>query len=117
MNIEDLRNYCLSKKATTEELPFDEQILCFKVLDKVFALTDIENFQFVNMKCDPEKAVELREQYDEIRPAYHMNKKHWNSVYMDASLSDQFVKELVDHSYEMVVHKMTKKQQKELSES
>ena len=117
MNIEDLRNYCLSKKATTEELPFDEKTLCFKVLDKVFALTDIENFQFVNMKCDPEKAVELREQYDEIRPAYHMNKKHWNSVYMDASLSDQFVKELVDHSYEMVVQKMTKKQQKELFES
>lgn len=117
MNIEDLRNYCLSKKATTEELPFDEKTLCFKVLDKLFALTDLENYQYVNLKCDPEKAVELREQHDAIRPAYHMNKKHWNSVYMDASLSDQFVKELVDHSYEMVVQKMTKKQQKELAES
>ncbi len=114
MDIESFRNYCLAKKGVTEELPFDEKTLCFKVMGKVFALTDIDNFEFINLKCDPEKAVELREKYDAVRPGYHMSKKHWNSVYMNESLEEDLEKELIDHSYDLVVKKLTKTQKEEL---
>ena len=117
MNIEELREYCLNKKGTTEELPFDENTLVFKVMGKMFALTSLIRIPFtVNLKCDPERALELREQYPAVQPGYHMNKKHWNTInFEDGSLNNAFLLELVDHSYNLVVLKLTKKVQQELS--
>ena len=115
MNIEELRNYCLSKKAATESFPFGEDTLVFKVLDKAFALASISEPDSVNLKCDPEYAIELREQYDDVQPGYHMNKKHWNTVTIQGGLDDKFICDLIDHSYNMVVKGMSKKEQEKLS--
>jgi predicted DNA-binding protein (MmcQ/YjbR family) len=110
MNVEEFRIYCLSKAHVTEEFPFDESTLVFKVAGKMFALTGLEDPEFkVNLKCDPEWSVELREQYESIRPGWHMNKHHWNTVHVDGSFSDQFFLELVDHSYELIVKSLPKK--------
>lgn len=119
MDIEQLRNYCLSKKGVTESLPFDQDTLVFKVLDKMFALTDLAEERLrVNLKCDPAYAMELREQYpDAVRPGYHMNKKHWNTVYFDSGLPDDFLLGLIDHSYDCVVKKMKKADRKALGRS
>ncbi|BDS11149.1 MmcQ/YjbR family DNA-binding protein [Aureispira anguillae] len=115
MNIEDFRIYCLSKTGTEECLPFDENTLVFKVMGKMFALTSLEKEEFtVNLKCDPDKSLELRESYDEVQPGYHMNKKHWNTVAFERSLRDSFLKELIDHSYNLVVKGLTKKVKAEL---
>jgi predicted DNA-binding protein (MmcQ/YjbR family) len=114
MNIEDYREYCISKKGVTEELPFGPETLVFKVMGKIFALTSLDTFESVNLKCDPEEAVKLREQYDAIIPGYHMNKKHWNTVLMDDSVSDKLLKQLIDHSYELVANSLTKKEKEEL---
>lgn len=116
MDVESFRRYCLSKKAVTEEFPFGPDTLVFKVLNKMFALSGLENAPFqVSLKCDPERALELRDEYpDHISGAYHMNKKHWNSLYPEA-LPPQLVRELTDHSYELVVKGLTKKQQQELN--
>ncbi|HEY8400199.1 MAG TPA: MmcQ/YjbR family DNA-binding protein [Cytophagaceae bacterium] len=114
MNIEDFRNYCLSKKGVTEEFPFDENTLVFKVMNKMFALTDVDVFESINLKCDPEEAVMLRERYNAVLPGYHMNKKHWNTIVMDGSISDKLVYQWIDHSYDLVVKGLTKKQQHEL---
>ena len=116
MNIETYREYCLSKKEVTESFPFDETTLVMKVLNKMFALTDLEDEFKISLKCDPEKAVELRESYDFIVPAWHFNKKHWNTIIINDSISDRFIKELIDHSYDIVISKMTKKDQKRISE-
>ena len=116
MNIETYREYCLSKKEVTESFPFDETTLVMKVLNKMFALTDLEDEFKISLKCDPEKAVELRESYDFIVPAWHFNKKHWNTIILNDSISDRFIKELIDHSYDIVISKMTKKDQKRISE-
>lgn len=105
MNLESFRLYCLNKENVKEEFPFGEDTLVFKVNGKIFAITDIENFEGINLKCDPEKAIQLREQFDAVQPGYHMNKKHWNTVAMDGSISDKLVKELIDHSYELVASK------------
>ena len=115
MNVESFRAYCLAKKGISEEFPFDEETLVFKVMGKMFALCGLEHTPFqIALKCDPERAIELREQYDgRITEAYHMSKKHWNSVQAEA-LPEAFVKELIDHSYELVVAGLTKKQQQEL---
>ena len=115
MNIESLRNYCMEKPGVTEEFPFDEQTLVFKVGGKMFALCDVEYFEGVNLKCDPERAVELREKYDGIQPGYHMNKKHWNTVLADL-VPDKLILELVDHSYELVVESLPKKDRETLSQ-
>lgn len=110
MNIELLREYCLSKPSVTESLPFGPDVLVFKVANKVFALTNLEWEDFrVNLKCDPYRAVELRESYPEVQPGYHMNKKHWNTVDFEGSLSKSMLLELVDHSYDMVVKGLPKK--------
>jgi predicted DNA-binding protein (MmcQ/YjbR family) len=109
MTITFFREYCLSKPGTSEDTPFDENTLCFKVVGKIFAIIDIELFQSVNLKCDPEKAVELREQYSDIVPGYHMNKKHWNTVMFNASVSDKLILELVDHSYDLILNSLPKK--------
>ena len=106
MNIESFRDFCLSNKGVTEEFPFDELTLVYKVMGKIFVLTDVDNFKSINLKCDPERAMELREKYHAILPGYHMNKKHWNTVEIDGSISDPFLEELIMHSYELVVEKL-----------
>jgi len=115
MNIESFRMYCLSLKGAEEDLPFGPDTLVFKVMGKLFALTNIDTFASVNLKCDPEEAVELRERYDAVIPGFHMNKKHWNTVLMDGRISDALVKEWTLKSYELVVKSLTKKMQEELS--
>lgn len=114
MNIEELREYCLSKKGVTEGFPFDETTLVFKVMDKIFALTDLEEKFGINLKCDPEKAIELRERYPEVISGYHMNKKHWNTVNIGGALSDTLIKEWIDHSYDLVAASLPKKLKQDL---
>jgi predicted DNA-binding protein (MmcQ/YjbR family) len=108
MNIEEFREYCLSKTGVTEEFPFGETTLVFKVKGKMFALTNLEGDWSINLKCKPERAIELREKFQAILPGYHMNKTHWNTVMMDGSLSEKLILELIDHSYQLVVDKLPK---------
>ena len=115
MDLEYFRQHCLQKKGVTEELPFDEHTLVFKVMGKMFALTGLQREEFaVNLKCDPERAVALRERHPEIEPGYHMSKKHWNTVQCEGDLNPHLIVEMVDHSYDLVVRKMTKKLKAEL---
>lgn len=115
MDVETFRNYCLAKQGVTEELPFGPDALVFKVAGKMFALAALEAVPFrVSLKCDPEKAIALRDEHpDHIEGAYHMNKKHWNSLQVE-SLPPQLVRELTDHSYSLVVAGLPKKLQQEL---
>lgn len=115
MNIEEFREYCLAKKGVTESFPFDEQTLVFKVMGKMFALTGLERLPpQVNLKCDPDYAMELREKHDgAIIPGYHMSKVHWNTVILD-QVPPKLVTHLVNHSYDLVVSKLTKKLKEEL---
>ena len=115
MNIEDFRDYCLLKAGVTEETPFGPETLVLKVGGKIFALTDIDTFGSVNLKCDPERAVELREAHDYVLPGYHMNKKHWNTVLVETGVSEQQLRELIDHSYGLVRASLPKKQREELA--
>lgn len=108
MNIEEIRDYCMAKPGVTEEFPFDETTLVFKVMGKMFALTNLDGDWSLALKCNPERAIELREQYPAIRPGYHMSKVHWNTVMMDGSLSQKLILELIDHSYQLVVEKLPK---------
>lgn len=115
MDIEAFRQYCLGKPGTTEELPFDNNTLVFKVMGKIFALCDIELFESINLKCDPEVAVRLREDYDSlVLPGYHMNKKHWNTIVMNAEIPDSNIRHWINHSYELVVSKLPKNARLEL---
>jgi predicted DNA-binding protein (MmcQ/YjbR family) len=116
MNIEELRNYCLSKKGTEEYLPFGPDTLVFKVMEKAFLLTGMGHPLQFNVKCDPEKAIELRDKFDCVQPGYHMNKKLWNTITIDGSVSKKQLCEWIDHSYDQVVAKLTKVKQKELKE-
>ncbi|WP_418604652.1 MmcQ/YjbR family DNA-binding protein [Hwangdonia sp.] len=114
MNIEQLRNYCLSKKGTSEGFPFDDNVLVFKVLGKMFVLTGLDSWEkgeaAINLKADPDYSEELRAEFSSIRPGYHMSKKHWNTVYIDeGELETKLVLKLIDHSYEMVVKTLPKK--------
>jgi predicted DNA-binding protein (MmcQ/YjbR family) len=111
MNIEEFRNYCMGKKGVTEEFPFDETTLVFKVMGKMFALTSLDRIPLqASLKCDPERALELRETYDgRITAAYHMNKAHWNALDLEENLPPNLIRELVDHSYDLVVAGLTKK--------
>lgn len=102
MNIEEFRDYCLQKPGVTEDTPFGVDTLVFKVGGKMFALTDINTFASINLKCDPERAVELRDQYAFVQPGYHMNKKHWNTVLLDSPISRALLTDLIDHSYNLV---------------
>jgi len=115
MNIEEVRSYCLEKKGVTEEFPFDEQTLVFKVMGKMFALCGLEHIPSrINLKCDPERSLVLREEYDgAITAGYHMSKVHWNTVVLQ-EVPPRLIAELIDHSYALVVAKMTKKLQREL---
>lgn len=114
MKLEEFRKYCLSKKGVTEEFPFGEDTFVFKVKGKIFALTGLGFPLSVNLKCDPEKAADLRERFAEVTPGYHMNKKHWNTVNFEGSISDRELKELIDHSYSLVVGGLNKKLMDEL---
>lgn len=120
MNLETYYEYCLSKKGASEHFPFDEDTLVFKVGGKMFALSSLlqweKNESSVNLKCDPERAQELRAEYDEIKPGFHMSKVHWNTIALNGSLSNTLIKELIDHSYELVFKSLTKKIQNEIIE-
>jgi len=125
MTYDDFRAHCLSKKGVEESHPFGPESVWFKVMGKLFSLTMLapftyngeqaEAFAFVNLKCDPEKAVALRESYDAVRPGWHQSKKHWNSVMMDGSLEDALIREWIDESYALVVASLTKKDKAALS--
>lgn len=119
MNIQDFYEICLSKKGVTEHFPFDEETLVFKVGGKMFALSSLKGWEegtpSVNLKCNPERALELRAEYESIKPGYHMSKKHWNTVTVNNSdVSSKFLKELIDHSYDLVFKSLTKKIQAEI---
>lgn len=114
MNIETFREYCMDKPGVTEEFPFDEVTLVFKVMGKMFALTNLDGDWTLALKCDPDRAIELRETYPAIQPGYHMSKIHWNTIMMDGSLSQKLILELVDHSYQLVVDKLPRKLKEEL---
>lgn len=114
VNIEEIRRYCLGKKGVTEGFPFDETTLVFKVSGKIFCMTGLEGDLSVNLKNNPEKNIELREQYPAVKPGYHMNKKHWNTVEINDSIPDKTIKQFIDESYELVVMSLSKKRQEEL---
>jgi predicted DNA-binding protein (MmcQ/YjbR family) len=118
MNLETFYEYCLSKKGVTEHFPFDEETLVFKVGGKMFALSSLNQWEkgapSVNLKCNPEYAEELRAQYDDIKPGWHMSKIHWNTIEINHGVPDSLVKELIDHSYELVFKSLTKKLQTEI---
>ena len=102
MNIEEYREYCLSKPGVTEGFPFGPDTLVLRVGGKIFTIAGMENFERVNLKCNPERALELREEFSGIIPGYHMNKQHWNTVYVNGSVPQKLVRELIDHSYDLV---------------
>lgn len=119
MNIEQLRDFCILKKGVTEHFPFDDVTLVFKVMNKMFALSGLDRWErgdeSVNLKCDPEKSEELRGEYEGINPGFHMSKKHWNTISINTSdVSDDLVRELINHSYDLVVKGLTKKAKIEL---
>ena len=121
MHIEQLRDFCINKKGVTEHFPFDESTLVFKVMHKMFLLTGLNNWEKgeskVNLKCNPEKAIELRDEYEGIIAGFHMNKKHWNTVSINSSdVPDDLVRALINHSYDLVVKGLAKKLQIELEE-
>lgn len=115
MNIESFRKYCLAKPGVTEGFPFDEETLVFKVMGKMFALTGLEGEFRINLKCEPEDAIALREMYDEVVPGYHMHKKHWNTIIVNDNLSDKLLTNWIDTSYELVVSGLSQKLQKQLN--
>lgn len=115
MNIEEYRDFCIALKGVSEEFPFDENTLVFKVMGKMFALCDVNSFESINVKCGPEKAIELREQYSTVLPGYHMNKKHWNTVLIDGSIDDKLIYQWILDSYHLVIASLTKKQREELA--
>ena len=119
MNIQQYFEFCLSKKGVTEHFPFDEDTLVFKVGGKMFALSSLSQWEkgnpSVNLKCDPERAEELRAEYDDIKPGFHMSKVHWNTVSVNSDVSDKMVRELIDHSYDLIFKSLTKKLQNEVS--
>lgn len=120
MNIQAFYDYCLAKKGVTEHFPFDEDTLVFKVGGKMFALSSLTQWEkgeaSVNLKCDPDRALELRAQYEAIEPGFHMSKVHWNTVTIDGDVPEKLLRELIDHSYELVFKSLTKKLQGEITE-
>lgn len=109
MDIEKIRTYCLKKKRVTESFPFNETTLVFKVMNKIFCLLSLTPPHTVNLKCEPEYAIELREKYDEVTPGYHMNKKYWNTIDIAGRVPDKEIHSWIDHSYELVVSGLPRK--------
>jgi len=117
MHIEDFRDYCLNKRGVTESFPFGEDTLVLKVMGKIFAITGLDDDSFrVNLKCDPQYSLELRDAHPQIIPGWHMNKQHWNTVEFEQGLPEELLRSLIDHSYELIVASLSKKLQKELNE-
>ncbi len=116
MNIEEARNYCLSKPHSEESFPFDEHTLVFKVGNKMFALLPLDEFEnpSINLKSDPELRIELREEYEGVLPGYHMNKKHWNTVRLNSDVDDSLIRNLINNSYKLIVNNLPVKTKKEL---
>ena len=115
MNVETLREYCLAKRSVTEGFPFGETVLVFKVMEKIFLLVSLDASPLrFNAKCEPSKAVELREEYGGIQPGYHMNKQHWNTVIVDGTIPGKLLKQMIDDSYDLVVQSLPKKLQEGL---
>ena len=115
MNIEQIREYCIKKKGVTEEFPFDEETLVFKVAGKIFLLASLESIPLqINLKCDPEKAIELREEFESVQPGYHMNKKQWNTIILDGTVPAKKILEWIDDSYNLVVSGLKKSDLKKL---
>lgn len=115
MNIEQIRDYALQKQAVRECLPFDAYNLVFKCYDKMFLLLPLDDPYHISLKCDPERAIELREQYEGIEGAFHFNKKYWNRVYLTKDLPEALIYELIDHSYDEVVKKISLKKRNDYS--
>jgi predicted DNA-binding protein (MmcQ/YjbR family) len=116
MTVDVLRDHMLRKKGVTEGFPFGEEVLVFKVMSRIFALVNLERVPLsVNLKCDPERAVELRERFEAVQPGYHMNKKHWNTVILDGTLSDPEMRDLVDHSYDLVARALGRAEREALA--
>jgi len=115
MNVEEISEYCKSKKGVSEEFPFDDETLVFKVMGKMFALIPLERIPFqINLKCDPEQAIELREKYSSVQPGHHMNKKHWNTIMIDGQVKKNLILEWIDHSYALVVNGLKKADREKL---
>ena len=114
MNLEVIREYCLKKKGVTESLPFNEDSPVYKVMSKIFLIANLTPPTSINLKCDPEKAVELRERYLAVTPGYHMNKRHWNTVMLDNSIQDKLILSWIDDSYNLVANGLTKKEKEKL---
>src|SRR5436305_6525127 len=115
MDTVEFREYCLTKAKVTEGMPFGETVLVFKVAGKIFALMSLDEVPATaNLKCNPDLALELRDRYEEVRPGYHMNKKHWNTVEIDSGIPDTELRKMIDHSYELVVKSLPKGQRKRL---
>jgi predicted DNA-binding protein (MmcQ/YjbR family) len=116
MDLESFREYCLSKSGATEDTPFGEDVLVFKVGGKMFALAPLDEVPAVaNLKCDPDLALELRDRYEQVRPGYHMNKKHWNTVEIDSGIPDAELCKMIDHSYELVLRTLPKAKRERLA--
>ena len=115
MYFEDFREYCLRKPFVSEGFPFDQSTLVFKVGGKIFLLTNIDLFESVNLKCDPDKSIELRERYQAIIHGYHMNKKHWNTVLLNSDVDQKLFIKLIDESYQLVFDSLSKKTRNELA--
>jgi predicted DNA-binding protein (MmcQ/YjbR family) len=116
MNIEEIREYCLAKKGATEDFPFDAETLVVRVMNKIFAILPLERGACVNLKCDPELVIELREHYQAVEPAFHMNKTHWNTIHGDRDASRDDIMKWIDHSYELIVASLPKKLKAELDQ-
>jgi len=116
MDLESFREYCLSKPEATEDMPFGENVLVFRVGGKMFALAALDEIPATaNLKCDPDLALELRDRYEQVRPGYHMNKKHWNTVEIDSGIPDAELRKMIDHSYELVVRSLPKTRREKLT--
>lgn len=114
MNVEEFREYCLGLKFTTEDMPFDDETLVFKVAGRIFAFVGLEGVFRINLKCDPEEAIEIREAFPAVTPGFHMNKRHWNTVLVDGTISDNMLKIWIEKSYKLVVGKLTKQEKEQL---
>jgi predicted DNA-binding protein (MmcQ/YjbR family) len=109
MDLAEFREYCLSKPSTAEDTPFGPDVLVFKVRGRMFALAALDEVPpTVNLKCDPDLALDLRDRYDQVRPGYHMNKKHWNTVEIESGIPDVDLRKMIDHSYDLVIEKLPK---------
>ena len=116
MNVEEIRAYCLNKKGVSESLPFGDTVLVFKVMNRMFALLNLEEDSSINLKCNPDKAIALREEFPYILPGYHMNKNHWNTIILTGTYNTNLLKCWIDDSYNLVVEKLPKKQKEILNE-